>query len=311
MSKSKLVSVNYPPKQITIKFTEQVNAAWPDFTALMIDGAHRTISGLVDGNNGRVISDTVKLTVLSPDIPHDAVSGNTITIASHDKDDMGNDVSLLDLAGNQLKLTAEQKGETNAVGAVPFDGNPRLDVNGFSDWPIMQGQVPMLTSAMITDRNTVTLVFSIPVNATTSDFTFTLNGEATPRNITAISGSGTETIMLTVSGTMLPEAQGTIDLASTVIGTNSGAALVADSDVSVLPGQAPAITSAMVTAADRITVVFTVDVDADKENYVFTLDDGTTFNSDKPSRLVVGAVEISLITDDDDGALLICLQMHR
>ena len=198
------------PNQITIKFSEKINAVWSDFTNLKVDGNVRNITGFSGSG-----SDTITLTVGGNKIASTLADNIVrIDIKSSETDEDDKQSSLVDLVGNPLMLTVAQTGTDVDLGAVlKSDVSSRVDPNDFLDWPIAQGQVPMVTKASITDSNTVTLKFSIPVNAVLSDFTFTVSGENTPRAITGISGSGTETIVLTISGTaIIPEATGTICL---------------------------------------------------------------------------------------------------
>ncbi|MCY4491322.1 MAG: hypothetical protein OXC46_07665, partial [Thaumarchaeota archaeon] len=288
------------PNQITIKFSEKVNAVWSDFTNLKVESVIRNITGFSGSG-----SDTMTLTVGGSAIASSLDDGDVrIDIKSSETDEDDKQSSLVDLVGNPLMLTDTQAGSNADAGAVLKDGNPRTDTNAdFLDWPIAQGQIPTIMSASITDSNEITIKFSIPVNAVQSDFTFTLNGENTSRNITSISGSGTDTIILTISGEKIaPEAEGTIDIAGTVIGSVSGAALDAQNDHKVDAGQVPTVSVASITGPNTVTVTFDVSVNVSETNFTFTVDgESKPRTVDSAIQTITdGVVEITLVNTDTD-----------
>ena len=303
-----LISANLTtPKQITIKFTEQIKASWPDFINLRVGETHRSTSGLIDdtgASSTTLTSDTINIGIIGKGIPttEEDLLIDIVPFAFEDDDSTKMQLSLIDPAGNSLALTATQMGAVVADGAVLFDDTtPRVAIeHGFKNWPIDQGQIPMLDSATITGSNEITLKFSIPVNAILSDFTFTLTGETSPRILSNIQGSGTETITLTVSGaSMPPEAQGTIDVAGTVVGTHSRVALVSITDRDVMPGQAPTLTSAKITGEKTVTVTFSVAVDVSTATFTFTVDNEADVRNilQNVQTSVPGAVALTLAGD--------------
>ena len=114
-------------------------------------------------------------------------------------------------------------------------------------------------------------------------------------------GSGTDTITLTVSGDhMSPEAVGTIYIAETLVGTNSRAAINLVSAVPVMAGQPPTVSSVAVTDKNKVTVVFSVAVNADQNHFTFTVDGEANPRAvtSATSTAVTGAIELTLDGDD-------------
>ena len=142
---------------------------------------------------------------------------------------------------------------------------------------------PTLESADITGPNTITIVFDEGVMAYSSHFTgLTLAGESTDRKITAVSGSGTDTIVLTFSGSAASvDATGVINISgmANLRGTQFSA-----TGVSVGDGQAPAMESAAITGSNTITIVFAEDVTASATNFT-----GFTLAGESTARDITGA----------------------
>jgi hypothetical protein len=163
-------------------------------------------------------------------------------------------ITISDYAGGQLQLLYTTAGSqditdisdnTNALATT-------LATNA------TDGIAPTLVSAKITGAQEVTLVYSEAVTTLFTDYTLTVAG--TVRNITnPVVGSGTKTIILTFDGdAAIKSATGTIDIAATVVDSSSAAnALSPLTAEAVTDGQKPTVTSAKITGANEITVVYT------------------------------------------------------
>ncbi|MCY4490883.1 MAG: Ig-like domain-containing protein, partial [Thaumarchaeota archaeon] len=133
-------------------------------------------------------------------------------------------------------------------------------------------QPPTVISAGITLSDMVTVSFSKPVNATSADFTFVVTDESNPRIISGITGTGSDTILLNVSGNLFSaDATGTIDIRGTVTDL-AGNNLVPVTGYAVSDAQLPTIVSAEITSSDTVTVSFTESVNTTSTNYTFTVD---------------------------------------
>ncbi len=122
---------------------------------------------------------------------------------------------------------------------------------------------PTLVSASVTDGNEITVRFSEPVDAEAAHFTnLWLSGSADMREVTAASGSGTDTIVLTFGGGRAPVgASGVMDVSSQVADLVRNP-LTALDNVAVTAGQVPVLLSAAVTGPNQITLVFSEGVRA-------------------------------------------------
>ena len=106
---------------------------------------------------------------------------------------------------------------------------------------------PTVTSAKITDPNTITITFSEPVYSQTSDYSAMI-GNLSGRGIQTLAGNGTNLINLTIDGGYLPpNASGSFTLASTTKSVTDSLGYNG-STVSVTDGQAPVLTSLSFTA---------------------------------------------------------------
>ena len=113
---------------------------------------------------------------------------------------------------------------------------------------------PGVTTAKVTGANNLTVVFNTSVNATATDFT-DLNGSIGARNVTGITGTTTNTIVVTFDGAAVgTDATATIDLGTGINSVDTTTALVAVEDQVVADGQAPTMSSAARVDNTHITV---------------------------------------------------------
>lgn len=101
---------------------------------------------------------------------------------------------------------------------------------------------PQVNTAKITGKNTVVVVYSEPVNTEPGLYSG-IGGSLSGRSVTALSGSGTNTITLTLSGQTLPTgASGDLNIGYGVrsVADNSNAA---SSTITAIDGQAPTFSS--------------------------------------------------------------------
>ncbi|MBI3626537.1 peptidoglycan-binding protein [Candidatus Uhrbacteria bacterium] len=105
-----------------------------------------------------------------------------------------------------------------------------------------QAGTPVIYSAKITAPDTVTLVFSEPVNIDVNKFS-SLTGDLSGHSISSLSGAGTSAVVLTLTGSPLgPSTSGSLGIANTTVSVSDSSpfnnALVQVSD-----GQVPALSS--------------------------------------------------------------------
>ena len=149
---------------------------------------------------------------------------------------------------------------TDATGTINIaaisDSGSGYSFAGQTGQGLADGQSPTVTSAKITAANTITVVYSEAVNTVAGDYTGLVLTAGGSRTVTGISGSGTATISLTFSGAAAATSDtATMAIASTVHDLVSNP-LVTVSSQSVTDGQSPTVTSAKITAAHTITVVY-------------------------------------------------------
>jgi len=107
--------------------------------------------------------------------------------------------------------------------------------------------MPTVSSAKITGTNTATIVYSEPVTSNLADYS-NLSGALGGRNLTGLSGSGTNTIVLTFDGAaFVPDANGGLAIATTTASVSDhtpfGGGTIAVSD-----GQVPLLASLTVSS---------------------------------------------------------------
>jgi len=113
-----------------------------------------------------------------------------------------------------------------------------LVIINFSALSITNAATPVLASAKITGSNTVVLVYSEAVYTSLNDYG-SFSGALNGRSLTGISGSGTNIITLTFSGSSFAsDAIGGVTIASTVTSVSDNAQL-GSGPYSVTDGQAP------------------------------------------------------------------------
>jgi len=124
---------------------------------------------------------------------------------------------------------------------------------------------PIVTSARITAPNTVTITYSEPVNTTVGDYSV-FTGALSGRNLTSLSGSGSNTITLTFDGSAFaPDATGGLSIFSTVTSVSDGSQ-VGSGPYTIADGQTPLLSSVSISSnligntfarsGDTLTVTF-------------------------------------------------------
>ena len=253
---------------VTVEFSESVNATRDTFSALMIDGDG-------DGTNKELTAVTPTETEISRD-------GTTATITFRPSLDSGEfDATgkvtigfVRDNARNMLDVTAD----------TAIDNTDRV-------MNIAAGQRPDVVSAEITGPYQATIVFDEPVVAGTAHFTglsidhkgnsfdddnnlltgTPADDDALNLSVTGVSGSGTDTIVLTFASLQPASsvAEGYVTLSPAIkdmdgaeLGsgrTNNAAQFVGDVSDNKLrldDGQSILVDSAGVTAPNTVTVTF-------------------------------------------------------
>ena len=139
---------------------------------------------------------------------------------------------------------------------------------------VHQRAEPVLESAEITATNKVTLTFSEPVKADrASFFNLNLTGESTRRVVTDVSGSGTDTIILTFEGTASTNTTGTIDIDGddpegfSGVTDLIGVPLASITNHNISAVDALTLVSAEVTGPNQITATFSKGVNAAMEDF--------------------------------------------
>ena len=126
---------------------------------------------------------------------------------------------------------------------------------------------PTLLYAGITGPNQITTHFSEIVYATTSDFTDLQLIPGGSRTISSVSGSGTDTLMLTFSGqTASVNATATMDIGSGITNAVNTPFESAD-NYPIASGQSPRITQAMFAGPSTISIKFSEPVVADMDDF--------------------------------------------
>lgn len=183
----------------------------------------------------------------------------------------GTDVAVLKVAGPDM----------------PSDATGRIDISGVKDltdaelapldnYAVADRQAPTVLSATISSHNTISVKFSEAVALTVASFTdFLLAGESNPRFLSGISGSGTDTIVITVAGGAMPsDATGRIDVSN--VSDAAGTKLAPLDNYSVTDGQIPSVLSATITGTNTVTIAFSEAVVLTPDNFAdFTLTGGT------------------------------------
>jgi hypothetical protein len=105
--------------------------------------------------------------------------------------------------------------------------------------------VPSVVSMKATGANTITVVYSVPIQTNTWDYT-NFTGDFSGRGVVSIGGSGTNTVTLFLSGNALPSgASGYITI---------GTGVVSVSDNSTFPGGTFQVTSAQAPILSSVSV---------------------------------------------------------
>ena len=191
----------------------------------------------------------------------------------------GTDTILLNISGS---IQANKTGNINISGTVSdIAGNNLISVVNYT---VNDNQIPVVTSAKVTSPDTVTISFSEPVNAVSSDFTFTVTGESSPRTISRINGTGTDTILLTISGTALDtHTTGSISIANTIADL-AGNTLIQINTQTVSDAQPPTVSSAEIISPNTVKILFSEAVNPISNNFTFTA------NGESNPRTISGIV---------------------
>jgi hypothetical protein len=159
---------------------------------------------------------------------------------------------------------------------------------------------PIVESAKVTSPNTVAIVYSEAVNTTLNDYgSFT--GSLSSASLSTISGSGTNVITLTFSGTPFAgNASGGLTIGSTVTSVSDGSTL-GGGPYSVVDGQPPLISSFSLTsnlaggtvARAGDTISFTFNADEPLNNASATVDGNSVSLGGSGSGPYTGSYTIS------------------
>ena len=266
---------------VAVRFSEPVNATKEAFAGLALSpGGTRNIEAC---------------TLSGGNTPDGTGTGDQVTYY-----DSSNTVVHIDSSGAAVPPAAKACGNTYTVGTstakapvrepsalLTFDGDraPQnvtgtLGISGMALYDsdsnaleavaaqfIAASRQPVLESAGLTGPDTVTMAFSEHVVAAAGDFdNLYITGEIFERTITGVAGSGTDTVTVTFGGTPAPawataviDVEGLTDTAMQEIAPLRSHA-VADM-------QPPTIASAVITAPNATTVVFSETVAASAANF--------------------------------------------
>ena len=141
--------------------------------------------------------------------------------------------------GSSFKFKAYATGEISYYCKI-HPWMHRTIITSDAQTSLSDAQAPMLVSASITGPNEITAIFSESVTATTTDFDIIILPNDT-RNITTISGSGTDTISILYDGNPTPtNATASLSLGSGIVDMD-GNNLEAIDNHTATDGQAPRI----------------------------------------------------------------------
>lgn len=152
---------------------------------------------------------------------------------------------------------------------------------------------PTVVSAAITDVNEITVVYSEAVTSTDADYSSLVLTAGGARSVTAVSGSGTTTIVLTFNGAAAATGEtATMNIASTVEDVSAVTnALSAVTGQAVTDGQAPPDPT-FSPIAGTFTATQSVTITSSGSDSIRYTDDGTT-PSCSTGTLYSGAVSVS------------------
>ena len=259
------------------------------------DGA---VLGLNKTNNGGLFADKAANQLRLDDgqailVESAWITGpNEVTVAFSEPPTAGpGDFDSLRIAGepSDRPITGAVPDGKNATvtfggGAAPGNATARIDVldtvegrdgNGLgapaAAYPVADRQPPEIVgSPAITGPNTVTVWFSEAVTAPKGSFALS-GGQLEGRTVSTVTGSGTDTLLLGLSGASVPaNATGTIAADDRVVDLAAAPNALADNAArDVADGQPPSIESAGITDSSEITVVFSEAVVADGDGADF------------------------------------------
>ena len=218
----------------TIEFTEAVNVEITDFEVFTIDGetVPRVLT-LMDGSG----TDTIILQVGGETLESDASAAMNIK------------TTIEDLAGNTLDETTQE------------------------NYPVEAGQIPMVKEdgVVVSSPNTITITFTEPVNAELGDFTQIIIPVGNTRTLASIDGSGTDTIVLTISTTKASELNGIVSgslVISDTITDRAGNTLQVGESTPIIADPEPKVESAKITGFNIVTIKFSEPITAVPGDFV-------------------------------------------
>jgi hypothetical protein len=117
----------------------------------------------------------------------------------------------------------------------------------FSALSVAYAATPTITSAKITGSNTVTIIYSEPVVTSLGDYS-SFYDALSGRNLTAISGTGSNTVILTFDGsTFASAANGGIMVATNTVSVSDGSSFTAGY-ITITDGQTPVLSYVTVSS---------------------------------------------------------------
>ena len=169
-----------------------------------------------------------------------------------------------------------------------------------SNYLVSDGQAPMVMSASITDNNTLTIMFTEPVNTSLNDYdNFMLTGgegitTSQARGLTNFDHPDGKTVTLKITGANLPvDAEGTVDIKGDIVDLANNN-LVAVSAHQVAPGQIPTIESAVFTGPQTATIKFSEPVNTNITHF-------TQFRITSPSDSAITNYDLNIATITGSG----------
>ena len=232
-------------------------------TQIIMDGQSPQVkSAKVTDNNTVTIEFTEAVDVEIAEFDEFTIDGETVARSLTLMDGNGTDTIILQVGGNtlesnatgtiQIKRTIEDLAENTLASSTPVTST------------VEAGQIPIVESAVVSSSDTITITFSEPVNADLSHFTGIVLG-GTSRNAESIDGSGTDTIVLTISVTETTKLDGDITGSVTIsddITDHAGNILDVGDSTTIDADPQPKVESAKITGFNTITIEFSEPITA-------------------------------------------------
>ena len=191
--------------------------------------------------------------------------GNTYTVGtSASKAPVREPSVLLAFDGDGVPQNVTATLGISGMALYDSDGNAMVSV--FSQF-VAASRQPVPESAGLTGPNAVTMAFSEPVVAAAGDFdNLYITGEIFERIVTGVAGSGTDTVTVAFGGTpVAPGATAVIDVEGITDTAMQEIAPLRSHAVADM--QPPTVASAVITAPNTVTVVFSETVTASVSNF--------------------------------------------